>query len=1003
MKLIVLHITDLHLYRRLTFLDEKIDSIKNIVNNDDFSNNVLILFTGDAVQSGLKEDYEVFSNFINEIKAKIKKKIRIAICPGNHDRKFNEETIDSEYVKSIKDSNFDEKINELMYLNDNYNDFVNTNFESKSQINNVLLKFNFTYDNNKVSVYSLNNSLLSAYSSPEGDDAANIGNIYIAPDHLKIERENETLSFLIMHIPFSYLRKETKGKLSQIVSNNIDVVFTGHTHEDSIVANSAGYIELTAPALYSDGQSGFTLFHIDNNKMYYQLYLFNENDYVYEEINDNGINAIDFKRKEATKDKLRVNLKQVDQNNFVKFGHTSTDISNIFVFPNLTEKKYLNFEKKKITTFDKFVEAIKKKKIVIIKGDDESGKSVLANRLFHLFVSRGFNPLITSGNNFTKVSTNKSAKLLMSSIIKDNYNNQSAEQLYWNTEEKSRILIIDDSDVADFKRIMDSTTLFGNIILMSNSHVCDFFSNDEALNDNVLVLAIDVLYKAKRDEFLQLIYNTAAKIKPDILENFKKDTFITTFDKVIEKMDKMNSIDPKSILDLSTSMLFDVDVHNVDKNWSHQKTKYDSKLDLIEKDKSFANCGRFNSIRMLGDMAYDCYMKKHNSFSKDDFCDVYDREIALYDPPFDQKKIELYLSKLIDLDILKKNEDFSYSFINRKIFAYFISEYIVNCLHNKHSKIEIEVVLSRGLYSSLNSYILLNISNNYNYDDILDFFTNDLYNKISGAKLELKDFSSISKYFESERKRIELLDENRISEIKQDISKAEQIQRENYLEHSDDFFYEKDASETMKEMIDLLNKSQVVSNLLNSAPSKLTKGIKDKLTSIALTLPNIVVDKYITITNDDLEKMYVQMQREQSNNKKYSTKFISRFFDLLLSYVTATVLSIYDVGSRPLDNPMLNERLCERLRDDANPVKDIQRFMIMSFSARENQFIDSVINYIDNKNNTEFNKNCVRLIARRYCIENYDSLIENKKKYFIDKISNNNSIGVLLEHSKKKF
>ena len=71
MKLTILHITDLHAKTRITFEEQKIKISSSLVESDQHSNDVLLLFSGDLTFSGAEEQYRVVDSFIKGIEKSI--------------------------------------------------------------------------------------------------------------------------------------------------------------------------------------------------------------------------------------------------------------------------------------------------------------------------------------------------------------------------------------------------------------------------------------------------------------------------------------------------------------------------------------------------------------------------------------------------------------------------------------------------------------------------------------------------------------------------------------------------------------------------------------------------------------------------------------------------------------------------------------------------------------------------------------------------------------------
>ena len=358
MKVIFLHLTDLHCEDRISYLDKKVDSISKIIKKDTFSNNVVVGFTGDLTKKGFSKQYDAVEEFIEKLRRKIEseKEIRFVFCPGNHDRNFeeNDETLLFDEIKKIDANNFEEAVQKKKHLNDNYENFVVKHSERRESINSVLDKYSLRFKDGMVSVYSLNNALLTTFDKSKKYEE-NAGNIYIPNDYIKLQRRNESLNIFISHLPVSWLKNETKNHFDHMANCCLDFAFSGHIHKDNICSNSSGYYEFTSPALGENDDSAFTIFHIDEHKISYAIYSFNAKDnesYFEREIN--GTNSFEYKKKEATSNGFLVNIDFIDENSNISFGNYEIDSKDIFVFPSLCEKKYMSGDKYHVNNYGEF-------------------------------------------------------------------------------------------------------------------------------------------------------------------------------------------------------------------------------------------------------------------------------------------------------------------------------------------------------------------------------------------------------------------------------------------------------------------------------------------------------------------------------------------------------------------------------------------------------------------------------------------------------------------------
>lgn len=1014
MKFIILHLTDLHVNNRIVNEKDKVESLVRILSNDNYSKNVLIFVSGDISYSGEKEQFDIAENFLSQIKnglAESGKKIYIAYCPGNHDRLFNKgEALDESTINSLNADNYVVNLDERSHLLNNYNQFV-LKQDNYHEINKILGCFRFKIDGRPISVYALNNSYLSAYIKGGKENVDyNYENTFLPYDLLEIDRKNEEYCFLLMHMPLRYLLPKTRNYLNNQCSNNVDIVFDGHVHEESITIKNDGYAELTSSALYSGDASGFTLLHVNKNNAVPFVYVFDDSDGSKKYRRDShALPSFDFKSKTTTVDGFRVNKDYIDADTLIPIKErVNLCIDDIFVFPPLSEDRYrITSERKHIESFDRFQDFIKNKTLINIVGDESSGKTTLARQIFYRFIQKGYSPLLCDGKQFESATTNKSVKDRALYQIKNSYLNKNIGEDYFRLPIKNRILILDNFEFVSTSLLEDCAKLFDKVIFFSDVDSVKDFNINTFPNLTSAILSIETLFRNKREEMCKKVYSSMVDIKPDIDENISIETYISAVEQLVDKMDASYIASPSFLLDISIKVLLNLETYSSGKNLAYQKDHYEYLIETAISRGKYDKCTAYMIERMLADVAFNAYKNTLNDIDKSFFEDALLREIDEYETaPFSD--VKYFLDLLIDAKLINESQTTAscYRFHSLKIFAYYIGKYVMSH-HNSQDEEPFNLIISRGIYSKLNFNILMSIAYNYDVENIPNYFVKDLYEEVCiNYSPSIQDLNGIKTYFLNEKKRISRIDNKEKRAIRKRISENESRERKEYIENIDNYYYEKTVDASIKELVELNNKSQIVACLLNS--SDLLKGPqKRKLIQIAITLPNMTVDKYVGHVQKQLDIFYIKILDELENEKDTdkSNNILSQvdlFFDYLVSIITATILAFYDNGSRPLNNPIMNEKLQEALNDSNSGVLKmpiIQRLMLMSFSNKEDAFIKEVSKYLDEEKDS-YNRHTAALIARRYCIDYYYHL-QKEDRAFLNKIQEIFGKTVLIEANKK--
>ena len=994
MKISILHITDLHADRKIEYFNEKVRDIAKRINALE-TNEVLLLFSGDLTQGGKQSQYSVVNSFINQIKAATNnKKILIACCPGNHDRDFSiNESLLKEEIDKINTGNYCDFYQKYKHLTLNFKSFQD-GLGSFKRINEILSVYEYKIDNETVRIYSLDNSVLTHYDPErkEESDNVNFEKIVIPNDYLDIKRDNSYLCILIMHMPLNFLNPKTKTRLAEICNSNVDFIVDGHIHEECILKDCGDkkFLEFTSPALATNETSGFTIFKLDNETISYFNYSFNDDTRSYVLVNNSFNQQVVFDRKISTFNNLTVNKDFVDEDTLYKTTNgIDVRLDDAFVFPLLSMTKYSNNRSVHILSYEHFIDITNNCLAVQISSEDDMGKTSLANKLFHFMVRDGYMPVLCSGFDFAgffkyknKINSyidNQINKCYLDRTAVDEFNNRN--------NKGKRVIIVDDFDTYTEDLLNQLLKRFDKVIFFVNSKQKELINIPLLGANSSCKLEIEPMYKYKRQDLFEKIFDIIEKqhhVSSDILT---KESYLEIFETCLYKIDKNNTLDPKSLIELASKVLLDSkNIANVS-NQRYQVYFYDRSIEDAITSNSFGKCSTVVANRLIEYVAKECYKKQTNSFSINLLEDSLRVEDDLYggDTFTDCHK---FAKVLCDANIIKKDENGkdAFLFYNRKVLAYFVGRYAIESLHDSNDSELMDLIIQRGVYGPLNFTILMSIASNYSYNTIPNYFVNDLYDQIMSMDLQLYDsVSSIKAYFNEEKQRLLDLSKKEQLRIKKNISKHEESGRKEYLKNADNYYYVESMNDDLKEIVDLYNKMTVVSSLLCASDS-IKKNEKKKLAQLVMKLPNVIIDKLLAATKSGLDKFYVELQERAKRDNDINKTDIDEFFDYITSLITAAILSTYDTSIRFLGRSNIAKEMDAELKnmsvnDNAvlSNMYSIQRLMLLSFTNKT-AFADEAIKYInENKNKNKYYANQAILIAKRYYFENEDFVNKNQK------------------------
>ena len=1015
MKISIVHITDLHADRKIEYFNEKVRDIAKRI-NDLQTNEVFLLFSGDLTQSGKENQYNVVESFVNQIRAATNnKKILVACCPGNHDRDFNVgESFLKEEIDNIKSDTFYDFYEKYKHLEINYRSFEDS-LEFHKRINDMLSVYDFSVDGRKIRVYSLDNSLLTHYDPDrkEESDNVNFERIVIPNDCLEIRRDNSYLCVLVMHMPLHFLNQKTKKRLVDLCNSNVDFIVDGHTHEECILKDCGDkkFLEFTSPALAANETSGFTIFEIDNETISYSNYSFDNNKRSYCLINNLPNQQVAFNRKISAFNNLAVNKTFIDDDTSCRTTNgVEFKINDIFVFPLLSMTKYANNRTVHVSSYDHFVDITDKCSAIQISSEDDMGKTWFAKMLFYYMIRDGYLPVLCSGFDFAGYFKNKNK---INSYIDNQINrcyldHDALNEFNGENNKGKRIIIIDDFDTYTEDLLDQLLKRFDKVVFFVDSKQKEFINIPLLGTNSSCKLEIEPMYRYKRQILFERIFDVVDKkyhVSSDILT---KESYLETFETCLSKIDKNNTLDPKSLVELASKVLLDSkNIANVS-NQRYQVYYYDRSIEDAVNLNNFGKCSTVVANRIISYVAKECYIRQTNSFSIPLLEESLKAEDELYggDLFTDCRK---FAEVLCDANILRKDENNEdvFLFYSRKVLAYFVGRYAIESLHDSNDSELMDLIIQRGVYGPLNFSILMSVASNYSYSTIPNYFVNDLYDQIMSTELQLyNNISSVKAYFNEEKQRLLDLSKKEQQRIKKSISKHEEAGRKEFLKNVDNYYYVESMDDELKEIIDLYNKMTVVSSLLCASDS-IRKNEKKKLAQLVIKLPNVIIDKLLAMTKNDLDRFYVELQERAKKDDSINKTTIDEFFDYITSIITAAILSTYDTSIRFLGRANIAKEMDLELKNmatDDNAVLSnmysIQRLMLLSFTNKT-AFADETIRYInDNKGKNKYYANQAKLIARRYYFEN-EEFVNKKQKSLLNAIGGFQQMSIASVKNKK--
>lgn len=474
MKILFLHLSDIHIEKKEDGYAINTEKIVQALNSLGTIDECIIVISGDITQNGNVNEFKVagdmLGNLINKLKTKkFKGKwISVITVPGNHDLDFsNNKRTFEDIINSFKNGNYNILIGNDIKALGNFYSFATFN---RCFIDNKVI----SHKNVKLDQININFTLVNTgiFSLPGGSNQ-DMGIHYLNDEEIEniVPKSKGDLNVIVMHHSCEWFANGVKEKLRSILNDNFSLVFEGHEHDGFGEnrklnnRNSINYIQGNSLSGDKKHQKGFTtvLYDTDNKTAKGTSFIWNKDYYQGTEILN-----------ESLQDKGRIpfaNTKEFIK--YLKHDDNHRLISQFFVFPSLlyTDDE---LETKVIDNGDEFVETVLVNYKTVVSGDTRSGKSTLSKYLYQCFIEREeeiFPILLVSED-----LRNKKIDRIVEYAFKNQYeeNNNSYDK-YLQFEREKRILLIDDAGKitkSTLNKILEHySEMFNNIVLFSDQKI----------------------------------------------------------------------------------------------------------------------------------------------------------------------------------------------------------------------------------------------------------------------------------------------------------------------------------------------------------------------------------------------------------------------------------------------------------------------------------------------------------------------------------------------------
>ncbi|WP_334166632.1 metallophosphoesterase [Phocaeicola paurosaccharolyticus] len=948
MKVGLIQFSDIHFQESDGWLiDDNVRLIYNAIKNQiNETSKVIIIITGDLSWSGQKEEFDWLSKFLSELRNLIKVESRILsveyiLVPGNHDCDFSkEDDIRECIIKSqnkaddIKSSLIEHCLSPQNQFWDFYSKLINK--EIKPFVSNEI-KINLTVTKSlyfhcyNTSMYSELNEKVGSLIIPES---------YLLKKSKTAKKEDIVIS--LYHHCTGWLSPNTTKNNKRLFENHIfktsNIIMCGHEHESNRQVKTSLesgeeliYLESSAFNYNNKSEFGLLIYETDDNKIIMTNYKSINNSYY---IPDEPITKYIKTKTEGIS--LQDSYKESLNNINIPISHPQIKklrLQDIFIYPDLEPLKYIKDKTEKLLDSSVIVNNISSSSVIIIDGEEQSGKTSLFNMYYLQLYNNGYYPLLLNGNDISNININDITKR----NYKEQYNYKDfSYNNYMQLDNNKRILFIDDFHLCELnkegiKKIIEKACSSFSCVLLSSKG-----SNE--IRDILLTYNKDSKYKryrivplgyVKRNELIEKWLKLG--IDPySYSENTLSNDIKLTFDQITNLLgEQLIPSYPVFILTLLQGLNHNLQTFDI------TQTSYAycyQTLIIASLFRANVNHDNINSIiNYVTELSYEIYDNRNtkNYITNDKFIEFHKK----YEDKFPISYLyENIVNTLKEAYLIEEKDEGYYYFKYKYIYYFLVAKKIASL--NKEKRTPIIRNLCSELYEEENANILIFITHHSGDNDLIyELLCTCLYpfSNYTPITLDQNDslFSFLSTFVTEIRNDILISDIDPKMNRKQDLERKDEIHRNLSKNGNDDqkLSDENDISSD-KDIIEFAHTQRIIKIIGQIIKNQKGNFEKDKLNSllkesyfVCFRSLGFFRDKLIENKSEIIEFFHEEIKKKGITNideneldKRINTFLmlllyitcIKSFDNLSLSVGTSKMGSIYDKVANEINSPAAN-------------------------------------------------------------------------------------------------
>ena len=523
MKLLLIHLSDIHMTSEDDVVTDRYPQIVNAVKNLDYSLDLCVLVvTGDIAYSGTAEQYLIAFDFFVNIKDMLAENlsgtledqavpVHLVMIPGNHDCDFSAsgtlravaaDSILKDMSKAV-DSDIVETCTAVQAA---FFEFLNVMEPQRrmpsSQDYDQRLSYEYTISTKDecVKILCYNTAWLSQQEESQG-------RLSFPSQAIGDKQDDSDLVLAAFHHPYNWLEANNARSFREGIESIADIILTGHEHASSWrtqegnlgqknICVEGGILQDNADPTLSE----FNVFLFDTNmhRKKYAHFSWDNDTYTLTTKSSSGddgsglgwtdyrINGIRAIRHAQLSECMRSYLS--DPGISLRHGERGLlTLQDVFVYPDLVEVNMRDERFGQRVPSDHLLRLLESNPKMLITGDSESGKTCLAKKLFLDVLQNGVVPVLIDGT----IKPPRGDKIYgyIERLFSEQYDKRTLDA-YTQTDKSLRAIIVDDYDKLPLTNIqkrafLASLSSFANVVvLMAHDITSDLsvLSNPQGLS-----------------------------------------------------------------------------------------------------------------------------------------------------------------------------------------------------------------------------------------------------------------------------------------------------------------------------------------------------------------------------------------------------------------------------------------------------------------------------------------------------------------------------------------